>query len=232
MLAFSPGEPIAVSRGQAPKRAYDTTNRDAAAAQTRERILEAARRLLQRVRPEDLSLADVAKKAGTSVRTAYRHFEGPEALVRELALRFIQRFLGPEGRVAEKLSGLPDQLSRLHAMLSDDPSSYRYFFALPSRSGSHLGDAVSKWTEDALRRVPEEHHDAVRGLAELVVGPYAWDTLHSHWNVPPERVTRASLAALQVLLDGLVKHPEWLDPEGELPPLFRAPSPSRRKTRK
>lgn len=199
---------------------------------TREEILTAARNLLREVRPQELSLAEVAARAGVSVRTVYRHFETPALLVAALAHDFFGRILGPSGAVGETLSELPEQLGRLQRALSEEPSLYPLFFALPARSAASFGERVKSWTAEVREDLPPDRHAALCGIVELLGSPYAWDVLHSHWKLPPERITRACLAALQAVLDGFEAHPEWLDPAAPLPPRFdpsQKQKPRRRK---
>lgn len=202
------------------RRPYDRTRRLAAAMQTREAILAAARQLLRKRSPEELSLAEVAAQAGISERTVYRHFARPAELVQAVAQDFMARIL-PPGPVAEELPQLPEQLGGLQRALSKEPSLYPLFFALPARSGVELPQRVQRWAQDVLEALPPADRPALSGLVELLVSPYAWDVLHSHWGVPPERITRACIAALQAVLDGVKRHPEWLDPAAPPPPRFR-----------
>lgn len=59
--------------------------RDDQIALTRRRIVDAVARLLVEADPSALSIPVVAKRAGVSVRTVYRHFEDKAALVRSVA---------------------------------------------------------------------------------------------------------------------------------------------------
>lgn len=59
--------------------------RDDQIALTRRRIVDAVAQLLVEADPSALSIPVVAKRAGVSVRTVYRHFEDKAALVRSVA---------------------------------------------------------------------------------------------------------------------------------------------------
>lgn len=69
------------------KRPYRMVARAAAAARTRERILDAVLALASERFVEEISLADVADGAGVTVQTVLRHFEGREALLEAAARR-------------------------------------------------------------------------------------------------------------------------------------------------
>lgn len=202
------------------KRSYDASGRQAEADRTRERIVDAATRLLHRVRPESLSYADVAAASGVAVRTVYRHFPETPALLRAVAQRTIGRFAG--GGVSQDRPQGVSQLAELHRMLSAEPSLFRVFLAAPVRGEHDTGRHVQSLFEDVLSEVPSEHRAAVAALLELLVSPFAWEVLHTQWHLPPERITRACLAGLQLIADGARRHPDWFAPTCELPPLFRS----------
>jgi AcrR family transcriptional regulator len=65
----------------APTRAYRMTARARAVQETRERVLDAALSLHEQHLSSDISLADVAAEAGTSVQTVLRHFGSRDGLV-------------------------------------------------------------------------------------------------------------------------------------------------------
>ena len=67
-----------------PRRRYDRALRDARAQQTRERILEALVRTMARGVAE-VSVPAVAREAGISVPTIYRHFGSKAGLIRALS---------------------------------------------------------------------------------------------------------------------------------------------------
>ena len=61
--------------GAAKKRAYDNSAREAAAQQTRERILRAAFELSREVSYDELTFPRVAERAGLSQQTLALHFK-------------------------------------------------------------------------------------------------------------------------------------------------------------
>jgi AcrR family transcriptional regulator len=66
-----------------PRRSYRSVLRDRQASETRERILEAVVRVMARG-VADLSIPAVAREAGVSLRTVYRHFANKRELLAEL----------------------------------------------------------------------------------------------------------------------------------------------------
>jgi AcrR family transcriptional regulator len=72
------------------RRSYRSVHRDRQASETRERILEAVVRVMARG-VADLSIPAVAREAGVSVRTVYRHFANKRELLAELQPYFARR---------------------------------------------------------------------------------------------------------------------------------------------
>lgn len=209
------------------KRAYDASGRRAEAERTRERIVEAASKLLHDVRPENLSYADVAEHSGVAMRTVYRHFPETVDLLRAVAQGTIQRFAA--GGVSESRPEAALQLASLHRMLSEEPTLFRVFMAAPIRGELALQGVVQKLFSEVLEDAPDEHRDAIAALMELLLSPFAWEVMHTLWNVPPDRITRACLATAQFIADGVRRHPDWLAPSAAPPPLFRSRNTSTRK---
>jgi AcrR family transcriptional regulator len=215
-------------KSKAPaRRRYDASGRQAAAQITRDAIVSAALTRLRDVRPEQLSYADVAETSGVALRTVYRHFPTIEDLLGAVLRAFLQRFIT---KPLEELSPLElaDMLETYHAMLSAEPWMYRLFFALPARSGAGVAALVERVCRDAFTRIPQEHRAAVCAAVELMIGPYAWETFHSHWQVPPAQITRTLLVGIQLLLDGFAARPQALALSSPAPPMFRAPNPRKR----
>jgi len=202
------------------KRAYDASGRREEAERTRERIVEAASKLLHRVRPESLSYGDVAELSGVAVRTVYRHFPETTDLLRAVARATIERFAA--GGLAADRAASAEQLAAYHRMLSDEPTLFRIFMAAPIRSELDYQSALKTQYAEALTGLPPAHEAALTGLIDLLASPFAWEVLHTHWQLPPERITRACLAAAQLIADGIRRHPDWLEPDQPPPPLFRA----------
>jgi len=109
-----------------PARPYESPLRERQSALTRESILAALVDQVARSRPGEYSIAEVAERAGVSVRTLYRHFGGREALA--LAVE--------EAVAARSLPAMPADLAQLH----DYPVALFTAF-----------DAHAPWVEAMLR---------------------------------------------------------------------------------
>lgn len=210
------------------KRNYDASGRREEAERTTARIIEAAGKLLRKVRPENLSYTDVAELSGVAVRTVYRHFPETSDLLRAVAQATVARF-APDGLSTTRV-GIVEQLAAFHGVMSGEPTLFRVFMAAPVRSELAYSAFLENLYSDVRQGLDPEQQRALTGLLDLFASPYAWEVLHTHWQLPPERITRACLAASQLIADGIRRHPEWFDPSEPLPPLFRAPvATSKRK---
>lgn len=207
------------------RRSYDASNRQAAAQVTHDAIVTAAMKLLRDVRPEQLTYADVATASGVALRTVYRHFPTLDDLLGAALQTFMLRIRGPRPLEELSLVELADQLEAFHANLSAEPGLYRLFFTLPSRSGSNMNALIERVSRDALARIPAQYHAAVCAAIELLIGPYAWEVFHTHYNVPPPQMTRTLLVSVQLLLDGFAANPRALASTSPRPPMFRDPAP-------
>lgn len=204
------------------KRVYDATGRREEAERTTARIVETASKLLRSVRPEQLSYGDVAELSGVAVRTVYRHFPETSDLLRAVARATIARF-APAG-ISDSRAEVAGQLAAFHGLMSSEPTLFRVFMAAPIRSELDYTDKLKSFYGEALAELSQPQATAVLGLLDLLLSPFAWEVLHTQWQLPPERITRACLAASQLLAEGFRRHPDWLEPNEQLPPMFRAPN--------
>ena len=104
--------------------------------------------------------------------------------------------------------------------------------AAPIRSELEYSAFLETLYADVREGLAPEQQSAMTGLLDLLASPFAWEVLHTQWQLPPERITRACLAASQLIADGIRRHPEWLDPCEPLPPLFRAPAATSKRKEK
>jgi AcrR family transcriptional regulator len=200
-------------------RPYRSDLRDDQAAATRERILDAAHRLLGTTRPVDLAYADVAREANVSVRTLYRHFPAPEDLFLALSDRLLTEILGAEKQMPTDVPSALQVMRRQFELLERDPALYRVFFAVPTRSRhGGPGPLFEAIFGERLAAVPEAQRRQVWALLDLLGSPYAWDVLHANWGADGERAYRAAMFGMRAVLELAEREPALLDcPEPFLP---------------
>src|SRR5689334_19716940 len=113
-----------MNRGSGPARRrarrYDATGRQAEAQRTAARIVEVATDLVKEgVHPEEISYADLAKRAEIATRTVYRHFPELRDLTTAVAAATLRRVVIDD--LAPDRPGIAAQLARFHDVLCADP---------------------------------------------------------------------------------------------------------------
>jgi AcrR family transcriptional regulator len=186
-------------------RAYRSSLRDAQAAQTRARILETARELLEREGPEGLSLPRVAAAAGVSAPTVYRYFP----TVPDLLAAFLEWLRPRVGMTVERLLGSPEQALRnpeenfprfeehgaLLRALNDSPAFNRVRHpSIRNRAGraaALFSPLAPGWRQRDLA--------AAVGAIYALGTPETWRWLRDTWGLDPEEARRSALWGMSVL---------------------------------
>lgn len=135
-------------------RALYRVPRQARSAATLARVLAAAEEEVSAVGLEDVTIGAVATRAGVSVGSIYRRFEGKEQLVAALTERMLERreeFLAEQLRTAEpSLSGVLDAYT--HALVQSFVASSGLFPDLMRGRGTRTPDRVAR-TIDEIHRL-------------------------------------------------------------------------------
>lgn len=105
---------------------------------TRERILEAAERLLRRYGPAKTTVSDVARALRMSHANIYRHFASKTALQEAIAERWLAGISGPLDEIAAGRGGAAERLEAWllalahakRAKVRDDPELFATYHAL------------------------------------------------------------------------------------------------------
>lgn len=197
-------------------------------AETRERILEAARRMFVQRGYEATTMRAIAAKIGYTPTAIYHHFEDKEALVAELSaldFRSFTQALRDIGAVADPVERLRKMGRAYVAFGVAHPMHYQFLFMTRRPNGRPKGIGQGDPGEDAygfLRqtcadviatgRLRPEFADAEE-LAQI-----AWGSLHGlvalhiakvddpwiHWR----DVSETAAKACDALIRGLVREPE------------------------
>lgn len=202
-------------------RRYRSELRDDQAAATRERLLQAAHRLLGTTRPVDLAFSDVAAAAGVSVRTMYRHFPTSDDLFLALSDRLLAAVMGPDPRPPATMAEGAAMLRRQLALMEADPALYRVFFAVPTRSRSGGSSVFETIFGERLACLSPRARTLTYALLDLAASPYAWDVLHANWGADAEDAWRAVLVAMRAVLELVERDPRAFDHPDPVLPLER-----------
>src|SRR5689334_15943416 len=186
------------------KRRYRMGARAAAAAQTRERILEAARELFMAA-PffDDVSLEQIAERAGVALKTVQRRFGSKDELMLESARHETRERLVEPG----DLSAIVRVLSARYEETMDVMLRYLPLEARLPAVASLLAQARQghwRWLEDAFApQLPEPGSPLHRRrVAELFVATevYAWHALRRHFGLGPKLAEQALRETLEALI--------------------------------
>jgi AcrR family transcriptional regulator len=133
--------------GEAPKRGYRMSARAEATAATMENVLDAAVELFTEKPYDDVSLAEVAERAGITKRTVLRRFESKEQLFVDAMNRAVDEML----------------LQRESAPIGDVPGAV-----------ANVVEHYERWGANRLRLLSQEDRIAV--ISETVKGgrDYHW----------------------------------------------------------
>jgi AcrR family transcriptional regulator len=174
--------------------------------------------MLREVSPDQLSLRELAKRAGVSHNAPYQHFEDREALVAAIAQEGFELLMDTVARALARSDAAP--LARLRALRAyvrfarQHPSHFQVMFsAFKTREHPELSRAATRSRDQLLAVILEAQSAGV-----LVAGaPYAisrvfWTQLHGIATIANagmlDATTPAALEsvvdqAFEALLDGL-----------------------------
>ena len=110
-------------------RTYDSPLRRENAQRTRKRILDAAASVI--TEDGDFVVAQVAERAGVSVRTVYHHFPDREAMLDALGEWLAEELGYPRPEWPKDLVSFADQTITMAERLSADVDKVRVFFSTP-----------------------------------------------------------------------------------------------------
>ncbi|SCF21439.1 regulatory protein, tetR family [Micromonospora viridifaciens] len=175
------------------KRAYVQTARAAAAAQTRQRILDATAALVRQQASVEIHLNDVADSAGVSVQTVLRHFGSRDGLFEAAAAHVVQQAAAerrsPVGDLEAAVHSLFDQyerwgevMLRLLAQETRDPKAYAV-----TEQGRGLHRAwVGEVFAPMLATQPSDAREAATDLLVIATDLYTWKLLTRDRRLPRE----------------------------------------------
>lgn len=196
--------------------------------QTRQRILDAARRMFVQRGYEATTMRAIAAKIGYTPTAIYHHFEDKEALVAELSaldFRAFAQALQDFGAVADPVERLRRTGRAYVAFGVANPMHYQFLFMTRRPKESPKGTGQPDPGEDAygfLRQTCADAIAACRLRPEFTdadeVAQIAWGAMHGlvalhiakvddPW-IPWRDVSETAARACDALLRGLAREPE------------------------
>jgi AcrR family transcriptional regulator len=173
-------------------RPYNSPSRRAQSAETRERIVGAAKKLLRKSSVRDwhsLTIRAVALEAGVNERTVYRHFTDERGL-RDAVMRDLEHDAGID--LADlQLADVADVAGRIF----DHVSSYAFevrpmdptMTEAQLRQREALHDALEPWTA----AWPAPTAAAVAALFDVLWSVGSFERLTVDWRLPPQQARDA-----------------------------------------
>jgi AcrR family transcriptional regulator len=185
-------------------RKYDMTKRAAAVAQTRRRIVDAARELHGDRGIAATSWDDIAARAGVGVGTVYRHFPTLDELIPACGEITMQALALPDpakvpalfahaSEPAERIELLVRETFRLYERGAAELRAIRREAHLHPRltqDRDELEASLSALVDTALGPLHATQQD--RALARALVDLNTWEALRDQGLGPPESVTAIS----------------------------------------
>jgi AcrR family transcriptional regulator len=195
-----------VPKAAAPTpRQYDSPLRRRQAVETRERIVAAGCRLLQRSSVRDwraLTVRGVAEQAGVNERTVYRYF-GNERSLRDAVMQRLEQRAGID---LEALS--LDNVAAVAARILTHVSSYplRPKPVLdPTLTDAHLRQrtALLDALDETTAGWADEDRRAVAALLDVLWSVASYERLVSDWDLEEERAIRALAWAIGLVQEAV-----------------------------
>jgi AcrR family transcriptional regulator len=186
---------------------YESPLRAEQKAATRQRILDAAGKLMEDRGLEEFSFAAIAKEAGVKERTVYRHFPSKNVLIESLCAWFQQRVhYGDFARTEAELLVKPlqifpgyDENERLARALWSSPQGREFRLSNVEERKNGIKDAISA----AVRGLPPRQSTWMAAVVHVLLSSATWQTMKDYWGLPGEESGKASAMAIELLLNAV-----------------------------
>jgi len=184
--------------------AYVSPLRQQYAAQTRERILDAAIDGLKEGDLEGLTIARVAKDAGVTERTVYRHFQTREDLIKAVWPRMGTR-LGIPG-LPQTVEALLSAPGRIYPRFDTEAGAVRA--SMYSQAGREIRATANPARHQAftglVARAQPELDEAARrrraAVIQMIGSSHGWACFKDYWGMDTQEAARAAEEAIAILL--------------------------------
>jgi AcrR family transcriptional regulator len=170
---------------------------------TRQRILDAAGRLMQDRELGESSFAAIAAEAGVKERTVYRHFPNKSALIEALCVWYAQRVHYDVPQTESELLTVPQRVfpgfaanERFSRALWSSPQGR----AFRLRNVEERKRGIKMATADALRSLPPREAKWIAAVAHVLITSATWQTMKDYWGLSADEAGRASSMAIELLL--------------------------------
>jgi AcrR family transcriptional regulator len=197
------------SQSRKGRRPYDNTLRQEQAEQTRQRILDTAMRVLPAAGADGMTLAELARAAGVSEPTLYRHFGTRERLYEEIEARS-QVLIGMPA-VPRTLAELPRHAGRVFERFGAHASLLRALLRTGVGQAVHAhgrAKRTSRMRELLAESAPHLDARSVERLAGVLRALVSWESyerLTDELGMSTEDASEAVEWALEKLIGGIAE---------------------------
>ncbi len=173
---------------------------------TRQRILDAAGRLMEDRELEEFSFSAIAREAGVQERTVYRHFPTRSALVQNLCAWFQQRVRYEFAHTEQELLDTP---KRTFPGFAENERLVRALWS--SRQGREFRlsnvderkQGIEAAIADAVRGLPPRQAKWIAAIVHVLLSSATWQTMKDYWGLSGQEAGKASSMALELLLNAV-----------------------------
>jgi AcrR family transcriptional regulator len=176
-------------------------------AETREMILDALVQALAAGQVEAMTHDALARRAGVSRQTVYRHFPDRQGLMAALWERLNPRFAA-QGLPTEERQ-LTDFLGPMYAAFEDNADLIAVAQSTPQGRAMRLSvkdkraKAFRAATAEATKGLGEREAIMATAVIQLLHGGQAWIEMRQQWGLSSEAIARACAWAIATLLKDL-----------------------------
>ena len=190
----------------AGRRRYDNRLREEHAAQTRERVLEATLAVFADSADGSFSVGRVAKEAGVSEPTIYRHFGSKDGLFEAFGSWFEHRFDHPG--MPDSVEGFVEVMPKLFEFFSENAAFIRAGMAPGNQELLAAGRRKRRARVDRVMRgltahLPPAKGKAMRAALAHAAGSSAWLALTDQFGIPPREAGEAVAFILDAAMRAL-----------------------------
>ena len=174
---------------------------------TRQRILDAAGKLMEDRGLEEFSFASIAKEAGVKERTVYRHFPTKTALIESLCEWFQKRIhYGDFAHTEAELLAKPQQI---FPGFEENERLARALWASPQGRAFRLSnveerkDGIKAAIADAVRGLPPRQARWIAAAIHALLSSATWQSMKDYWSLSGDEAGKASSMAMELMLNAV-----------------------------
>ncbi|MFO0624114.1 MAG: helix-turn-helix domain-containing protein [Polyangiales bacterium] len=198
-----------------PPRSYASAIRDAQVEKTRQHLFDTARAMLVEGGLDGLTLPKLAKAAGVSIPTVYRHFPTVDDLVRAF-LEWIRPRVGqdPQRLLSCGAEELPELPLKNYPRYEAEAQVLRPLMESKAFNRVRVASVRdrAKVAAAALRpRAPgwsDAELEAMSGAIYALNSPIAWRWFRDTWGIESDEAARAVSWAMRTMIEALARGPE------------------------